>query len=230
MSYQRPKVTRKVADMNPFLQMTALKIAAKSWTRLSESSLDTFSTNAADVLTAPAYDVVRTSANALAAAAATYHTVYSRYRQSRGFQNKEARDSAKAALYSAHQTMAADLDDNAAGNADFLTLPGYLLDRTGGRASHARVIAPYVSSVESNKVRGRVKFILKAQNVREIKGITGRYSLDNGVTWVNGIHAYTLNFTLNNQPVGQTIVYQFMFEATSGRKSDWSERVYVEMN
>jgi hypothetical protein len=210
--------------------MTELKIAAGSWADLDEASLNTFSTTAALVVSdKAAYPEVEELAAALTAAASAYNIAYSRHKQFGGTDNQAAKDDAKAALYTAHQAIATKLEATANGNATYLTAPGYHLAGTGGKASLARVPAPGIKKVESAKVRGRVQFILHAANPRIIKGIVGRSSEDNGLIWQNGIHEYGLNFTLEGQPSGKAMLYQFKFRATNGRESDWSEPIRVDV-
>jgi hypothetical protein len=206
------------------------KIAAASWTNLEDGLLDTFSTTASIILSdAALYPQLAAEATALSNASSSYHIAYSRFKQFGGSNNKETKDFAKYALYQAHQAAANKLEATANGDQEYLVRPGYLLDQKGGRSSKARVAAPTLKKAESNSARGRVKFILKAQNPREIKGIIGQYSEDNGTTWSNGLHLYDLNFTLENQPSGKGVLYQFKFRATNNRESEWSERFYVEV-
>ena len=206
------------------------KIAQSSWTSLSESKLDAFSTTAAvGVSNATEYPDVQPEALELTNASNSYHIAFSRHKQFGGTDNREVKDAAKARLYQAHEALAVKLEATANGNTEYITRLGYRLDRKGGRPSTAKVPAPILKKVESKSVRGRVQIILKAKNPREIKGIIGRFSLDNGKTWTNGIHVYDLNFTLNDQPSGAGILYQFYFQATGKRKSDWSEFIYIDV-
>lgn len=208
---------------------TELKIASGSWTDLNESKLDTFSTNVAEVTTHEDYVAVRTEANALASDATSYHKALSRYLQFGGTENKDAKDAAKKALYASHQALAEKLEETCGGSMEYLTRPGYHLDGRGGNRSTAKVPSPVLQSVESKSVRGRVKFILKAANPREIKGIIGKSSEDNGLTWKNGINVFSLNFVLEDQPSGKPMIYQFMFHATNSRQSDWSESIRIDV-
>lgn len=210
--------------------MNELKIASGSWTNLDEASLNTFSTTAALVVSDRAnYPEVESAAAELSIAAAKYNIAYSRHKQFGGTDNKEAKDIAKATLYSAHQTVANRLEATANGNRAYLSAPGYHIDAVGGTPSLARVPAPGIKKAISANVRGRVNFILKAADPRIIKGIVGKHSVDNGQTWQNGLHEYGLNFTLEGQPSGKAMLYQFKFRATNSRESDWSEVVRVDV-
>lgn len=206
------------------------KIADNSWTGLSEPRLDAFSTIAAEIVSDPAlYPELSAEAVALTSASAKYHLALSRYLQFTGSENREAKDFAKSLLFKAHTNVARKLEATADGNVEYLTRPGYRLDRKGGGHSLATVWPPSLKKVESKTVRGRVKFILGARNPREIKAILGRSSQDNGVTWTEGIIAYDLNFTLDGLPSGVGMLFQFRFRATNNRMSDWSEKIYVEV-
>lgn len=207
------------------------KIAPGSWTDLDLGPLDTFSTIAAMVISVEAdYPLLKELAPVLTTAANNFHIAYSRFNQFGGSENRELMEAAKAALYEAHQAVATKLEETANGNREYITRLGYRIEEKGGTPSRAKVKAPVLQKVESVKVRGRVKFILKAANAAEVKAVIGRYSDDNGETWVEGqIIEFTLNFTFENQPSGKTRLYQFMFKATSGRTSDWSEKIRVEV-
>jgi hypothetical protein len=207
------------------------KIAASSWADLEFGALDTMSTTAALVISVEAdYPLLREEALMLTERANAYHIAYSRYNQFGGTDNRDQFDAARASLFDGHQVVATRLEATANGNREYITRPGYRIDEKGGIPSRARVQEPRLQKVESVKVRGRVKFILKAAISTEIKAVIGRYSDDNGETWVEGqIIEFTLNFTLENQPSGKTRLYQFMFKATSGRTSDWSDKIRVEV-
>jgi hypothetical protein len=208
-----------------------LKIAASSWTDLGDPSLDTMSTSAALVISnASDYPLLVTEATALTNAANTFHLAHSRYQQFGGNGFRDKKDADKIALYEVHLAVAKKLEETSNGNVEYLTRPGYRLDEKGGTISIARVPPPRIQKAESVKVRGRVKFILSAANSREIKGVIGRYSEDNGATWIEGqIVEFGLNFTLEGQASGKAVLYQFMFKATNGRESDWSDIVRVEV-
>jgi len=197
---------------------------------LGDASLDAMSTTAALVVSDPEeYPLLVTEALALTTHANNYHIAYSRYQQFGGSAYRDAKDDAKDLLYKAHEGVAAKLEATSDGNVYYMTRPGYRLDGNVGGFSFATVPAPTLQKVESIKVRGRVKFILDAAKSREVKGIIGRYSLDNGVTWHNGIVEFRLNFTLEGQASGQAVLYQFMFKATNNRVSDWSDIIRVEV-
>lgn len=211
--------------------MIEFKISDRSWTDLGESELDSMSTSAALVVSDQGqYPDLVAEALALTNSANAYHIAYSRFMSFGGNDLRLELDAAKANLYTAHANTARKLELTANGNKEYLMRPGYrLVEDRVGRASLAAVKPPVISKTESNKQRGRVKFILKAERPREIKAIVGRYSTDNGATWNNGILELTLRFLLENQPSGQGVLYQFMFKATSGRTSDWSDTVYVDV-
>lgn len=212
--------------------MTDLKIADKSWTDQSESELDSMSTSAALVVSDPGlYPDVVAEATALTSSSKAYHIIYSRYASFGGSDLRIELDAAKDTLYTDHFNLARKLELTANGSKEYLIRPGYRLveeDRIG-RHSLATVRPPVIQKLENTKQRGRVKFILKAQNSREIKAIVGRSSTDNGVTWQNGILELNLRFLLENQPSGQGVLYQFMFKATNGRTSDWSDAVHIDV-
>jgi len=206
------------------------KIASASWTELDEVSLDTFSTTAAIVVSDPvAYPLVIAEAATLDTKATDYHKALSRYVQFGGSDNRDAKDVAKAFLYKAHVNLTTKLEATAEGNEDYLTQPGYRIEQRGGTPKTARVAQPVARKAISQNVRGRVNFILVAENPREIKGVVGRRSLDNGVTWENGIYNFGLNFILDDQPSGMAVLYQFKFKATYNRESYWSESIRVEI-
>lgn len=210
--------------------MSAPKIAVSSWTELDDASLNTFSTTAANVLSDQvAYPLLIEETKTLSDAASNFNIAYSRYKQFGGIANREAKDSARANLYGAHATVAAKLEATVGDDLTYLTKPGYRLEGTGGRRSTAKVPPPVLQKAESAKVRGRVLIILKAQQTRTIKGVEGRYSLDNGLTWHEGIHQVKLSFNLEDQPSGKTVIYQFRFLATNNRISDWSAHIRVDV-
>lgn len=207
----------------------SLSIATASWTDLDENSLDAFSTTAAVIVSDPiTYPLVITQAGNLTLRADNYHKSLSLYQRFGGTDNKDQKDLDKGLLYKAHEEMTAKLEETADGDPYYLTRPGYRLDQKGS-AKTAIVNKPILQKSSSGEVRGRVKFILKAADPREIKGVVGRRSLDNGVTWENGIYNFGLKLLLEDQPSGQAVLYQFMFMATYGRKSDWSEIFRVEV-
>lgn len=210
---------------------TDLKIAEESWTALEDGTLDTMSTNAALVISDAAnYPDLVAEAAALTTAANKYHISYSRYAAYGGSDHSDLMEADKLALYAAHANAASKLEMTDNGNKEYLTLPGYRTDeKLASRFSFAAVPAPKFQKVESNTKRGRVKFILKAKIPREVKAIIGKYSTDNGATWHNGIMELNLRFVLDDQPSGQGVLYQFMFQATNGRKSDWSGSHYVDV-
>lgn len=211
------------------LMAEALKIAAASWTDLDENSLDMFSTTASLITSVAAdYPLVIPQATSLTLRADNYHKSLSRYQQFGGTDNKDQKDLDKSLLYKAHEEMATKLEETADGDEYYMTRPGYRLDLKGS-AKTAVINKPRLQKAISEQVRGRVKFILKADDPREIKGVVGRRSLDNGVTWENGIYNFGLKVLLEDQPSGQAVLYQFMFMATYGRKSDWSEVFRVEI-
>lgn len=206
-----------------------LRIASASWTDLDELSLDTFSTTAAIVVSdAVAYPLVITEAATLDTKATDYHKAVSRFVQFGGSDNKDAKDLAKQQLFVAHVSLVNKLEATANNNPDYLTRPGYRLDLKGFPKT-GRVNPPRARKAISETVRGRVRFILTADNPREIKGVIGRRSLDNGISWENGIYDFGLSFLLKDQPSGTAVLYQFMFKATYGRESDWSESIRVEV-
>ncbi len=205
-------------------------IADASWTDLREAKLDTFSTTAAIVISDPvSYPDMVTEAALLTSNSSNYHIAFSRFEQFGGTANKDAKDAAKSLLYKTHYEVARKLENTYTDNIDYLTRPGYSLDRKPGGQSNAAVPPPVLQKVDSRKVRGVVDFILKAKNTREIKGVVGRYSLDNGVTWIEDIYVYRLKFRLENQASGATVVYQFRFMATGNRVSYWSDKIYVDV-
>lgn len=209
-----------------------LKIDPRSWTDLDFGDVDTMSTTAAGVISnADDYPLMATEATLLTQLSNDYHIIFSRYSQFGGTDVREQLENTKDLLYKGHETVAAKLEATANGNREYLTRPGYrLMDDKSNTPSRAVVPPPRKQKIESSGVRGRVKFILKAAKSTEIKAIIGRYSDDDGLTWVEGqIIEFTMKFTLEGQPSGKTRLYQFMFKATSGRVSDWSDKFRVEV-
>lgn len=204
------------------------KIAAASWTELGEKELDSFSTTAAGiVIDQDAYPLVKPEALELELRATNYHKSLSRFLQFGGSDNKDLKDRDKVLLFGAHVQVAARLEATADGDTSYLTRPGYRLDLQG-KAKTAIIAPPTLQSAKSLE-RGQVKIILKAKQPREIKGVVGKYSLDNGVTWVNGIYNFGLKLLLEGQPSGLAVLYQFKFMGTYERESKWSEIFRVEV-
>lgn len=207
------------------------KIKQGSWLNLNDGILDTMSTTAALILSVEAdYPEVKEEAKELTEKANAYHLAFSRFNQFGGIDNRDVKDAARALLHDAHEVVAEKLEATSNGNRDYLTRPGYKVDNRSSIPSRARILPPDFQLVESKKVRGRVKFILKSANPKEIKGVIGKYSEDNGLTWIEGrIIQFGLNFTLDGQASGKAVLYQFMFRATNHRESDWSEVVRVDV-
>lgn len=210
--------------------MTEMTIAKESWTDLEENDLDSFSTTAAIVVSdAEKYPLLVTVAALLTSKANAYHIALSLYNQIGGTTYKDAKDQAKGLLYKAHEEVAKKLEETAEGDANYMTAPGYKLAETGGSRHTGVVPKPVITKALSNETRGLVKFILKADDPLQIKGVIGISSADNGVTWQNGITAFGLRFELGDQPSGVNMLYKFKFIATNNRTSGWSEGEWVEI-
>lgn len=204
-------------------------IAEASWKELDEDILDVFSSAAAFVVSnEDEYPLMAVEAATLKSASAQYHQDFANWKAFQGASFKEAKDNSKEQLFKAHNEVARKLVQTLGERpTTYLTKPGYRLVKEGGHPKTAQVAAPIVKKADSSRVRGQVHFILKSAKRSEVKGIIGRYSLDGGITWIETIYAFKLNFYVFEMPSGKDVLFQFKFSATNNRQSAWSERVLV---
>ncbi len=214
-----------------FYHMEQRKIAKSSWTDLDEKALDGFATTVAITISdTEKYPDLAAEATLMTTLSNNYHKSLSLFLSKGGTTNKDAKDEDKAFLFKGLDQTSLKIEDTGAGKPDsYYTDPGFKLERNPGKHKTGAVPAPIFRKAAKTMVRGQVHFILKAVDRSEVKGVIGRYSLDNGVTWIDGLYAFKLNFKIDGMRSGADVWFQFRFDATNNRKSDWSEIKLVQI-
>lgn len=210
-----------------------LKINLSAVTDLNKDDFGAFGENVDEVGAAdPAYEDQADEIAAVGLAAKTYGEALTAFNTNRGKDRTKNLANARKAVMVTLKALVKVLELAAPSKADpgaFLTGLGFTLAKIPARRTGV-VKAPVKQTVTSggkDEPKGKVKFVLKAEFPDEIISVVGRRSDDGGLTWVEGIVAPKLAFSLIGQPSGVDCIYQFMFLATNNRKSEWSVNIHI---
>lgn len=209
------------------------KINTVAYTGLNKDDFGSFGTNVADKGTDnPMYEKLASAISDVKTSAASYNSALSAFNTDRGKDRTTNLDNARKDLTAKLKVLVKQLEDTAAKQPDpeaYLTGLGFTLAKVPSRRTGV-VKPPVCKTVVSGgkgASKGVVRFVLKAEYPDEITTIVGRRSDDGGLTWVNGLVANKLAFTLTEQPSGKDCIYQFKFLATNNRESLWSANIPI---